>query len=456
MGRRRTTVHDLASLRVHPDGTRTPSAPSISTTNATLYAQDSSASTRGLRPRLAKYTIQDARGNIVARDGGGLGRVPYKYPVSATRVPDDAESFDLSAATVRLDGANGDEFAEGSEAVPEKKRKGREVKDPRAKKRRKFVEDLSFLDSRSPSLSLPQRQSSPSNATRDVDFEVHPATDRDSGEAGATSFVLPTPSSDLLKAIHHFASAYYSSKGQLIDASRDARRAKKVAKLKRLQELSNLDKFATPESPSDRGLDEEKEDSSDEESGKSGTSMRSWTGSPTPGPSSTPKTDTGYKGKTSGRRSRKRRDQGELRRDMYKAFDGSALVALGMLVQEHVAGLLTPDVPEGWEEEMERYFGALDGATDERGCIKQPKKKRKAKAKKAHNGKEEKRVKGRKSMDATPSGLTEDHDQEKFHATEDVGPDDSQSSVQGNLFDGDIPNPGLVIDNNEDDSDYVP
>jgi len=38
--------------------------------------------------------------------------------------------------------------------------------------------------------------------------------------------------------------------------------------------------------------------------------------------------------------------------DMYKALDGSALVAIGMLLQELVSTLLKPNVPLGWEKEM--------------------------------------------------------------------------------------------------------
>ncbi|KAH9964197.1 hypothetical protein BC827DRAFT_56656 [Russula dissimulans] len=39
--------------------------------------------------------------------------------------------------------------------------------------------------------------------------------------------------------------------------------------------------------------------------------------------------------------------------DMYKAFDGSALMAIGMLLQEHISMLLKPRIPPEWEEEME-------------------------------------------------------------------------------------------------------
>jgi len=42
--------------------------------------------------------------------------------------------------------------------------------------------------------------------------------------------------------------------------------------------------------------------------------------------------------------------------DMYKVFDGSAMMALGMLVQEHIAHLLRPSIPESWEREIRSAY----------------------------------------------------------------------------------------------------
>ncbi|KAK7030733.1 hypothetical protein R3P38DRAFT_2930205 [Favolaschia claudopus] len=120
--------------------------------------------------------------------------------------------------------------------------------------------------------------------------------------------VFPVPSSDLLKYIHHFACNYYSDRGQLFNESRTWRIRQKQAKL--------AAKRATDDTQSD------KED----------------------GPLS--------------------EAEGEVRetaprRDMYKTMDGSALLAIGMLLQEHIGQLLTPKIPDGWEQD------ALDGLDDE-------------------------------------------------------------------------------------------
>jgi len=50
-------------------------------------------------------------------------------------------------------------------------------------------------------------------------------------------------------------------------------------------------------------------------------------------------------------------------RDMYKVFDGSAILAIGMLVQEYIAEVLDPQPPAEWKEEMHQAFTA--GCTSE-------------------------------------------------------------------------------------------
>ncbi|TFK46972.1 hypothetical protein OE88DRAFT_1666778 [Heliocybe sulcata] len=451
MGRRRTTVHDLASLRVHPDGTRTPYfLPPIPPLETDSTTGDASLHANGLRPRLEKYTTQDARGNLIARDAGGLGRVPYKFPASSSaKAAEDGESIDIDqiATPARLDGTENSDNLASEEVGRGKKRKGKDVKDRRAKKRRIFNEDLSFLDSPCSGVATPASRPTSSSAVRDVETDAHSTVSYDTQVIDAFS----APSSDLLKAIHHFATIYYSEKGQLIDASRDARRAKKEARLKRLQEAEDLDKAASPVSSDDDAAekevqsdeDEGNEAGSDDESRRSHTSIRSRTGSPIPGPSSSTKP---VKGKAPHRR-RKRRARSELRRDMYKAFDGSALVALGMLVQEHITGLLTPDIPDGWEEEMERCHDAPDDAT---GAVKRPKKKKRQRRGKAEAGVNKQR---RRSAEAPEAGR--DEAAQPHSGEEDQASVEEPISIPGNLFDGDIPNPALVIDN-DDDSDYAP
>lgn len=61
--RRRSTVHDFSTLRLHPDGTRVPI---------------NSAPRAGLHDRRTRNTGRDTRGNRIARDAAGLGVVPKR------------------------------------------------------------------------------------------------------------------------------------------------------------------------------------------------------------------------------------------------------------------------------------------------------------------------------------------------------------------------------------------
>lgn len=93
-----------------------------------------------------------------------------------------------------------------------------------------------------------------------------------------------------MKCIHHFASAYYSSQGQLFNASAEVWQERKERKARRLQRQNE-------------GKESEEEEDTDDE--EDGATMRG-----------------SAKGK--GKDSKK-----EIRRDMYKKFDGTALMAIG-------------------------------------------------------------------------------------------------------------------------------
>ncbi|KAJ7066755.1 hypothetical protein C8F01DRAFT_1366201 [Mycena amicta] len=109
---------------------------------------------------------------------------------------------------------------------------------------------------------------------------------------------FPAPSSDLLKCVHHFASNYYAERGQLFNDSRIYRKAQKQ---RRLAKKARLETQA------------EEEDESEENSPEKVKTTR--------------------------------------RRDMYKTMDGSALLAVGMLLQEHIARTLATRIPADWEAE---------------------------------------------------------------------------------------------------------
>ncbi|KAI0941215.1 hypothetical protein AcV7_002845 [Taiwanofungus camphoratus] len=306
--RRRSTVHDLAALRLHPDGTRVQNSES------------------NLRLRRAKYTARDGRGNWFARDAGGVGTVKTRRnPVRMSEGVQEAEVFDLTGA----DRGEGPSTPQGTrERADEEQEK--EFKDGRAKKRRRFAEDLSFLES-SP---VPSTSAIPT-ATVENFLNDTPA----SNDTTATN--LRNPSSDLLKCLHYFASTYYTAMGQLYDASREVRRAKKLKRLERLQQREeNSETDILEGMRSQEAEDDEEHDSSTEEDVIRNNELEE-------------DAVDENRDETQKRRVRRRfRRRSSINTDMYKIFDGSALVAIGMLFQEHVIQLLSTGAPEGWEAAM--------------------------------------------------------------------------------------------------------
>ncbi|KAJ7890681.1 hypothetical protein B0H14DRAFT_2690329 [Mycena olivaceomarginata] len=105
--------------------------------------------------------------------------------------------------------------------------------------------------------------------------------------ASASDSAFAVPSSDLLKYIHHFACNYYSDRAQLFHESRTWRKERKERRAREAAEAKLM-------SPSE---------------------------------TVTPQ-----------------------RRDMYKTMDGSALLTIGMLLQEHIGRILAPRIPDGWEQ----------------------------------------------------------------------------------------------------------
>ncbi|KAJ7115829.1 hypothetical protein C8R44DRAFT_215063 [Mycena epipterygia] len=125
--------------------------------------------------------------------------------------------------------------------------------------------------------------------------------------AASSASAFAVPSSDLLKCIHHFACNYYSDRGQLFNASRTYRKARKQRRLAKLARKAKLQ--------DEENSDEEEDPVEEADSGQ-----------------------------------QKSRQTEERKRDMYKTMDGSALLAIGMLLQEHVGRILAPRIPDGWEQ----------------------------------------------------------------------------------------------------------
>lgn len=142
-----------------------------------------------------------------------------------------------------------------------------------------------------------------------------------------------------MKCIHHAASSYYTEHGILRNAGKQYRALKRT-KRKSQQQSDGKD--------SDEDEEEEEESSEEDSEYEHG------------------------KPKRKHRRTRTTEDEREDHdRDMYRAMDGSALVAIGMccrmiswqkldsshlgiLLQEHVARMLEADIPEEWVDEEDR------------------------------------------------------------------------------------------------------
>lgn len=142
-GRRLNTVYDYSSLRIHPDGSRV------------------EQSSRNLRPRTSRTSIQDSRGNWIARDAGGLGTIGWYRKV---REDKDGESITLEEEPADL----------GRKRKGKAKAAGYRKRDDRAEKRRKFVHDFDFLESPTPQSN---EQTLPSSVNISLlSYTYHPIT----------------------------------------------------------------------------------------------------------------------------------------------------------------------------------------------------------------------------------------------------------------------------------------
>lgn len=124
--KRKSTVHDLSSLRLHPDGSRVGSSSS------------------NVRPRSAKYVVKDLRGNWIARDAAGRGTVNQRRSRRLqSKDADEAEQDEDDDAEPRIPSEvkGKGKAVEGSNHFVEEITR----KDPRAVKRKLFADDISFL-----------------------------------------------------------------------------------------------------------------------------------------------------------------------------------------------------------------------------------------------------------------------------------------------------------------------
>lgn len=261
MSLHRPTVHDLSSLSLHPTGARA--------------------------KREETNVVQDARGNLIAKDAAGWSRVVRRRREKEEEEEEEEEKEMMVKGKAK--DISPDEYLEMYVNQP---------KGMRAHKRRRIAHDVDFLQSR---------------------------------ENDGNNLDLPAPSSvsicplsllhktyslvqDLLKQIHHFASHYYAAHDLLFDSKREYRKARKEKKDKKKKAK-----------PREQGREREEEENTDiEEDTDSVDEAES--GKEDEGSEDGEEED---KSKPQPKRRGKKGEKKTLRRNMYKVFDGSALMTLG-------------------------------------------------------------------------------------------------------------------------------
>ena len=261
MSLHRPTVHDLSSLSLHPTGARA--------------------------KREETNVVQDARGNLIAKDAAGWSRVVRRRREKEEEEEEEEEKEMLVKGKAK--DISPDDYLEMYVNQP---------KGMRAHKRRRIAHDVDFLQSR---------------------------------ENDGNNLDLPAPSSvsicplslfhktyslvqDLLKQIHHFASHYYAAHDLLFDSKREYRKARKERKDKKKKAK-----------PREQGREREEEENTDiEEDTDSVDEAES--GKEDEGSEDGEEED---KSKPQPKRRAKKGEKKTFRRNMYKVFDGSALMTLG-------------------------------------------------------------------------------------------------------------------------------
>ncbi|TFK29043.1 hypothetical protein FA15DRAFT_652456 [Coprinopsis marcescibilis] len=259
----------------------------------TRRVQIAEPSGRRARPTTRPQRTKDLAGNWIAPNAAGPSHIPIFRPTRGPgRQDDDA-------------GQGDDDLGEGEQHASEHTADVTSSNEPGAQKRKAESDDKS---------------SKKRKFTQELDYLVRQAQTA----TGDDSRTLP--SAELLKVIHHRAASFYDEQGMLLNCSQQYRRDKKARKLARTGGTNKGKAKATPRtkngatesvgSDSDLSLSEDNDSENDNVENSDG------------------------KRKQSGRN-----------RDMYRVLDGSALMALGVIIQQFVryhAEERPP--PDGWEE----------------------------------------------------------------------------------------------------------
>ncbi|KZV80116.1 hypothetical protein EXIGLDRAFT_756488 [Exidia glandulosa HHB12029] len=317
--RRYNSLYDLTSLRLHPDGLRV--LPGDRIWRGTSFH--------------SAAPVKDSRGNIFASDAGGRSKLVRKRQRSRSRSASrerkrrasdaSGSEFDPEDFHVDLENEGGEDGMDIDD----------DLKDRKAKMRRDFYADYSFLD----------------------EPETAEAKEREEMKR------LHHPSSDLMKYIHYYAAEIYDKSGELFDASIGELRPDRPRKRLRagstrtaspappdLDHISSPSSASSSSSPSEdedaAAVDEQDQDDAGLDDGRL-ERLSKWkkrTGRKVGRPRTT--------GISLGRGKKKRRGL-KVSRNMFRAFDGSALFCIGLLVQEHVAKLIDQPLSLSLDAELE-------------------------------------------------------------------------------------------------------
>ncbi|KAF9453403.1 hypothetical protein P691DRAFT_771564 [Macrolepiota fuliginosa MF-IS2] len=282
-GSRRNTVYDLTSLRLHPDGSRVQQA---ETKNLALGKREDVV----YHPRRGWFA-GDAGGKVVT---AGTAVLKRKRAVSCGDDDDDGGGSGDDGGDSTVDEFNATVEVESRGRTLE--RKPHKSKSARAKKRRRFKEDDSFIGKLTQKLQEPGHKDD-------------------------------APSADLLKGIHRLSSKFYESRGALEQVHKHKSEKKKQQKGKGKQKAEAPE---TPEPSQHRRrtnvqgqghvspTESEHEAKNEAEQDK----LKKYLDSPE---SPTPSTN---------------------RNNAYRVFEGSLLLGLGILTQEKIARMLESKTPQ--------------------------------------------------------------------------------------------------------------
>ncbi|KAH8832347.1 hypothetical protein DL96DRAFT_1581740 [Flagelloscypha sp. PMI_526] len=249
--------------------------------------------------KTSKAVSYDSRGNLIASDAGGPLAVPG---YSTQEIP--ADSVRQSAGS-NVENKNPKKYSKKRKAHSDASDGSYPRLSKKAKKRREFAQDLEFLEGSSKTPLYAEPLPYEDGTIIDDDDE-----DEDHEEMLISSLFTEVPSTELLNSIHHYAATYWSECGQLSNESKLYRQRRKLRGRSRSATMEGDD--SEPEATSPAFV----------KRGKTRVRPHEWA-------------------------------EWGLKQDMYRVLDGSALVAIGMLVQSYVGVLLSPQKPPGWDIEFD-------------------------------------------------------------------------------------------------------